>query len=72
MKEQYIKLRNSGKLNWEMLYTYAVDRGMTMNPQMFMYGAQFLNMEQVIEQLDSEFELTRLHGKDGNFIKILE
>ena len=72
MKEEYIKMRNSKVLNFQMLYTYAVDKGMTLDPQMFMHGVQFLNIQEVLDNLDREFELTKLLDKDGNFIKVIE
>ena len=72
MKEAYIKMRNSKVLDYQLLYTYATDKGMTLDPNMFMNGIQFVDINEIIENLDKEFELTRLYDKDGNFIKIVE
>jgi hypothetical protein len=72
MKNEYIKMRNSKTVNFQLLYTYAVDRGMTLDPQMFMNGIQFVDVNEIIENLDREFELMRLYDKEGNFIKIIE
>jgi hypothetical protein len=72
MKEAYIKMRNSKVVNFQLLYTYATDKGMTLDPNMFMNGIQFVDINEIIENLDREFELTRLYDKDGNFIKIVE
>jgi hypothetical protein len=72
MKEAYIKMRNSKVLDYQLLYTYATDKGMTLDPNMFMNGIQFVDINEIIENLDREFELTRLYDKDGNFIKIVE
>ena len=72
MREEYIKMRNSKTVNFQLLYTYAVDRGMTLDPQMFMNGIQFVDVNEIIENLDKEFGLTRLYDKAGNFIKIIE
>jgi hypothetical protein len=72
MKEEYIKMRNSGVVNWQLLYTYATDKGMTLDPQMFANGIQFVDITQVIDQLDHEFELTVLYDKQGKFIKVVE
>jgi hypothetical protein len=72
MKEEYIKMRNSKTVNFQLLYTYATDRGMTLDPNMFMNGIQFVDVNEIIENLDREFELVRLYDKEGNFIKIVE
>ena len=72
MKEEYIKMRNSGVVNWQLLYMYAIAKGMTLDPQMFANGIQFVDITQVIDQLDHEFELTVLYDKQGKFIKVIE
>ena len=72
MKEAYIKMRNGKVLDYQLLYTYATDRGMTLDPNMFMNGIQFVDVNEIIDNLDREFELTRLYDKEGNFIKIVE
>jgi hypothetical protein len=45
---------------------------MTLDPQMFVQGIQFVDIAEVLDNLDREFELTRLYDKQGNFIKIVE
>ena len=72
MREAYIKMRNGKVLDYQLLYTYATDRGMTLDPNMFMNGIQFVDVNEIINNLDREFELTRLYDKEGNFIKIVE
>jgi hypothetical protein len=72
MKEAYIKMRNGKVLDYQLLYTYATERGMTLDPNMFMNGIQFVDINEIIDNLDREFELTRLYDKEGNFIKIVE
>jgi hypothetical protein len=72
MKEAYIKMRNSKVLDYQLLYAYATDKGMTLDPNKFMNGIQFVDINEIIENLDREFELTRLYDKDGNFIKVVE
>jgi hypothetical protein len=72
MKEAYIKMRNGKVLDYQLLYTYATDKGMTLDPNKFMNGIQFVDINEIIENLDREFELTRLYDKDGNFIKVVE
>ena len=72
MKEAYIKMRNGKVMDYQLLYTYATERGMTLDPNMFMRGIQFVDINGIIDTLDQEFELTRLYDKEGNFIKIVE
>jgi hypothetical protein len=72
MKKAYIKMRNGKVLDYQLLYTYATDKGMTLDPNKFMNGIQFVDINEIIDNLDREFELTRLYDKDGNFIKIVE
>ena len=72
MKDAYIKMRNSKAVNFQLLYTYATERGMTLDPNMFMNGIQFVDINEIIDNLDKEFGLTRLYDKVGNFIKVIE
>jgi hypothetical protein len=72
MKEAYIKMRNGKVMDYQLLYTYATERGMTLDPNKFMQGIQFVDVNEIIENLDKEFGLTRLYDKLGNFIKVIE
>ena len=72
MREAYIKMRNSKAVDFQLLYTYATDKGMTLDPNMFMNGIQFVDINEIIDNLDREFELVRLYDKEGNFIKVIE
>ena len=72
MREAYIKMRNGKVLDYQLLYTYATERGMTLDPNMFMHGIQFVDVGAILEHLDKEFALTRLYDKLGNFIKVVE
>jgi len=72
MKAKYIKMRNEKTLDYQLLYTYATERGMTLDPTQFINGVQFCDVNEIIDNLDREFELTRLYDKQGNFIKIIE
>jgi hypothetical protein len=72
MIEAYIKMRNGKVIDYQLLYTYATERGMTLDPNMFMRGIQFVDINGIIDTIDREFELTRLYDKEGNFIKIVE
>ena len=72
MKEAYIKMRNGKVLDYQLLYTYAAENGMTLDPNKFMQGIQFVDTNEILEQLDKKYELTKLYDKQGNFIKIIE
>jgi hypothetical protein len=72
MKEQYINMRNRKVIDLSVLYTFAREQGMTLDFNQFTIGAQFLNFEVLIEDLDRKFGLTRLHDKNDNFIKVIE
>lgn len=72
MREAYIKMRNGKVMDYQLLYTYATERGMTLDPNKFMQGIQFVDVNEIIEGLDKEFGLTRLYDKQGNFIKVID
>lgn len=72
MKEAYIKMRNGKVADYQLLYTYAIENGMTLDPAQFVQGIQFCDINEIIDELDRKFELTRLYDKQGNFIKIIE
>lgn len=72
MKEQYIKMRNSNQLDMSLLYTYAQSQGLKLDPNQFMLGMQFADVQELIEHLDRKFELTSLFDKDNNFVKIVQ
>ena len=73
MRDRYIRMRNSGGVDWQFIYDYAVSKGYTDKVENFNIAANYLNMVMVniIEQLDAEYEVVSLHGVDGNFIKII-
>jgi len=73
MRDRYIRMRNSGGIDWQFIYDYAVSKGYTDRVENFNLAANYLNMVMVniIEQLDAEYEVISLHGVDGKFIKII-
>jgi hypothetical protein len=71
MKDAYIRMRNRNQIDYDLLYTYAQERGMKLTPEQFSVGMQFMNINRLIEDLDSEFEVTRLYDKNDNFLKIV-
>lgn len=73
MRDRYIRMRNGGGIEWQFIYDYAVSKGFNLGVEKFNLGSQFLAMamEQIIDQLDKEYEVTSVHGVDGKFIKII-
>ena len=45
---------------------------MKLSPEEFMAGAGFINIPEIVEELDKQFELTTLYRKDGSFVKVVE
>lgn len=73
MRDRYIRMRNSGGIDWQFIYDYAVYKGYTGGVGNFNIATNYLSMVMVniIEQLDAEYEVVSLHGVDGKFIKII-
>jgi hypothetical protein len=70
MKEQYIQMRNTNKFDIGWFYRYYKENGGSVDFNVFQMVFQ-LN-EVVLSGLDKKFELTTLHDKNGNFIKVVE
>ena len=73
MKERYIKMRNDRVIDWQFLYDYMLSKGFNLGVESFNAGAQHLmiKINDILEQLDHEYELTTLYDKQGNFIKVI-
>lgn len=73
MRDRYIRMRNSSGIDWQFIYDYAVSKGYTGGVQNFNIASNYLSMvmEQIIDQLDREYDIISLHGVDGKFIKII-
>ena len=73
MRDRYIRMRNSNGIDWQFIYDYAVYKGYTGGVQNFNIASSYLSMvmEQIIDQLDREYDVISLHGVDGKFIKII-
>jgi hypothetical protein len=72
MKEDYIKMRNKKIVDTNFFYQYALLKGFKGTFAEFNAGAIHLMVDHAFDHLDREFELTTLHDKQGNFIKIVE
>lgn len=69
-REQYIQMRNTNKFDIGWFYRYYKENGGSVDFNVFQMVFQ-LN-EVVLSGLDKKFELTTLHDKNGNFIKVVE
>lgn len=73
MRDRYIEMRNNRVIDWQFIYDYSVSKGYNGGIENFNLASSFLNMVMfnIIDQLDHEYELTALHGVNGEFIKII-
>ena len=71
MKEEYIRMRNSGQYKIEWFHNYYRSKGGKDVPlQTFHIVFKTANLDQVLERIDKEYELTSLHDVQGKLIKI--
>jgi hypothetical protein len=71
MKNEYIEMRNRKALNMNIIYQYALSKGFNLSLSDFNFGTQWLDITILLDNLDDEYELTKLYDKNGNFIKII-
>ena len=73
MKQEYIKMRNSGKYNINWFYRYFIENGgQKINLDVFNQVFNMGNFNDVLRNLDSKFNLSKLEDNKGNLIKIVE
>ena len=73
MKQEYIKMRNSGKYNINWFYRYFIENGgQKINLDVFNQVFNMGNFNDVLRNLDSKFNLNKLEDNKGNLIKIVE
>ena len=73
MKQEYIKMRNSGKYNINWFYRYFIENGgQKINLDVFNQVFNMGNFNDVLRNLDSKFSLNKLEDNKGNLIKIVE
>lgn len=73
MKQEYIKMRNSGNYSVNWFYKYYLNNGgQIIDLKTFGSLFQFGDLNTVLEFLDAKFSLNRLYDIDGKFIKIVE
>lgn len=73
MKEEYIRLRNKGQLHTDWFYRYYVSHSKDpISFEHFSHLTMYFNFDNVIEHIDTKYELTKLYDKNNNFIKVIE
>lgn len=73
MKDRYIQMRNQRIIDWQFMYDYVVSKGFNLGVESFNLGANCImfSIDNILDMLDKEYELTLLFNKDGSFIKVL-
>ena len=69
MKEEYIKMRNSGQFDIGWFYRYYKENGGTTDVNTFQMVFNLDN--EVLNTLDKKFDLNVVQDKNGNFIKVV-
>ena len=73
MKQSYIKMRQTGKYDVKWFYKYFIEKGGNrLDAHAFAHLFNFVNLQEVLNFLDGEFELTKLEDKEGRLIKIID
>lgn len=72
IKEQYIKMRNSNRIDAAVLYTFAREQGFDGDTQAFMMAMQFMDLNEMFGAIDRKLGLTLLFDKNNKFIKVIE
>lgn len=73
MKDRYKSMRQSNMLDVRFLYDYALSKGLKRcDLQFFSQAFSFSNMnvDELLSNLDKEFDLTTVHDSNGRVIKV--
>lgn len=71
MKEEYIVMRNKDRYEVNWFYSYYLSKGGKDIPlHTFDIIFRTANIDQVLERIDKEYNLTSLHDVQGKLIKI--
>ena len=73
MKDRYIIMRNKQVIDWQFMYDYVVSKGFNLGVEKFNIGYGFLipTINEILDSIDCEYELTLLFDEQGNFIKVI-
>lgn len=71
MRQRYIDMRNSNRVDMILMYEYFKENGGTYSMQQFNQMFGFVNINEVLDFMDHKFELTSLHNKEGMLIMVV-
>lgn len=71
MKDRYIKMMNKETVDPNFFYDYAVSKGFKYGITEFNIGAMYIDNVELLAKLNSEYDITMLLGKNGEFIKMI-
>jgi hypothetical protein len=65
MREEYIKMRNSGKYNVNWFYRYYLESGGDdIDIQKFLFVFNSVPLNNILSHIDKKYELTTVHDGD--------
>lgn len=73
MKDRYKSMRQSNMLDVRFLYDYALSKGLKRCDLHFFsqaFSFSNMNVEELLSNLDKEFDLTTVHDSTGRVIKV--
>lgn len=73
MKDRYKIMRQSNMLDVRFLYDYALSKGLKRCDLHFFsqaFSFSNMNVEELLSNLDKEFDLTTVHNSNGRVIKV--
>jgi hypothetical protein len=72
MKQEYIKMRNTKQYNLNWFYRYYLESSKdNIDINTFAMILNQVSLDNILEHIDKQFELTTLTDNNGKFIKIL-
>lgn len=73
MREEYIKMRNSGNYDINWFYKYFLsESNKQISLSEFYHIFTMHNLDDIITMMDYRFKINRLEDKDGRFIKVID
>jgi hypothetical protein len=73
MREEYIKMRNSGNYDINWFYKYFLSESNKQISLSEFYSIFTMhNLDDIITMMDYRFKINRLEDKDGRFIKVID
>ena len=70
MREEYIKMRDTNQFDIGWFYNYYKEKGGSLDFNVFQLIFRLNN--DILKNLDTEYKLTIVQSKNGDFIKVVE